>query len=268
MPRVSQVNLLPVENKIKLYKKLIPPSIFKRFNIDPVTFCTPDGRRVVEITAPEKSMETIVEVKLHPSDIDPIYYIEVSDSKDFVQLQWDFIKVIDPTAPRFATNVDPSGKSRWLNWTCRNIPEEIKALQAGLAPGQIRRGLRLAREIDECLDDFCRACGLKSIYLEALYYHTAIMFERHGYRYFKGFKMMQRINELFQPGKALYNKLDGSTPFRQPGFDKTVRGRSWAIHDGVLDEIEDDIIEFWDPPKMYRMVGQHYDVCTFPNAVY
>ncbi len=113
-----------------------------------------------------------------------------------------------------------------------------------------------------------RACGLKSIYLEALYYHTAIMFERHGYRYFKGFKMMQRINELFQPGKALYNKLDGSTPFRQPGFDKTVRGRSWAIHDGVLDEIEDDIIEFWDPPKMYRMVGQHYDVCTFPNAVY
>jgi len=238
------------------------------FRIDPETLRTPDGTKVIEITAPDKALEVIIEVRLGPKDPDPVYYIEFSDSKDTVELMWDFIKVIDPSAPRFATDVDPRGRSRWLNWTTRNIPEELKALEAGLAPGQIRRGLRLMREINRRIDDFCAATGLKSVFLEALYYHTALLFERHGYRYFKGFKMMRRINELFQPGGSLYLKLDGSSPFRQPGFDKTSRGRSWAIHDGVLDEVMDDIIDCWEPPKMYRMVGQSYDVNTFPGAMY
>lgn len=268
MPRVSQLNRLPAYEKVELYKKLIPPSLFGMFQIDPETLCAPDGRKVVEITAPESAMEVLIELKLKPTDPDPVYYIEFSDSRDMVQLMWDFIKVIDPTAPRFATNVDPRGKSRWLNWTTRNIPEELKALEAGLAPGQIRRGLRLTEEINRGIDEFCMAAGLKSVFLEALYYHTAILFERHGYRYFKGFKMMQRINDLFQPGGSLYLKLDGSSPFRQPGFDQTARGRSWAIHDGVLDELMDDIIETWEPPKMYRMVGQAYDVNTILGAKY
>ncbi len=40
--------------------------------------------------------------------------------------------------------------------------------------------------------------------------------------------------------------LDGRTPFRQPGAERTVRGRSWALHDGV---------GRWGGVKMFKLVG-------------
>jgi len=80
---------------------------------------------------------------------------------------------------------------------------------------------------------------------------------------------MKRIHELFQPGGALLRKLDGRSPFRQPDFADTVRGRSWAIHDGILLEVDDDLLdEGWVSPVMYRMVGNPRGMITFPNPTY
>ena len=56
-----------------------------------------------------------------------------------------------------------------------------------------------------------------------------------------------------------------STPFRRKGMEKTVRGRSWAIHDGIFLEVFD---EEWESPKMYRMPGKDFKVTTFPDQVY
>ncbi|MFH1488310.1 MAG: hypothetical protein ABII06_05360, partial [Pseudomonadota bacterium] len=73
----------------------------------------------------------------------------------------------------------------------------------------------------------------------------------------------------FQPGGKLFNKLDNRTPFRKPAFAQTVRGRSWAIHDGLLSEIEDDLLgEGWVSPVMYRMVGKPRGMITFPSPIY
>jgi len=48
-----------------------------------------------------------------------------------------------------------------------------------------------------------------------------------------------------------------------------VRGRSWAIHDGVLMEIEDEVLEDgWVSPVMYRMVESPRSMVTFPNPVF
>ena len=63
--------------------------------------------------------------------------------------------------------------------------------------------------------------------------------------------MMERIHKEFQPGGLLYEKLDDSTPFRRKGMEKTVRGRSWAIYDGIFVEAFD---EEWESPKMYKML--------------
>jgi acetoin utilization protein AcuC len=90
-------------------------------------------------------------------------------------------------------------------------------------------------------------------------------YERHGCDYFIGRDRMDQIHAGFQPGGALCGRLDGSTPFRRPGFAQTVRGRSWAIHDGVLGE------PFGQGPtgvKMYRVPGRAAGVTTFPDAVY
>lgn len=269
MPRVSQLNKLDEDQKLSIYSSLIPPTVCERFNIDPNNLknCFNRSPICVEILCPPESMEASIEVK-QDENPDSIFYIEISDSKDFVQLQWDFIKINDPDAPRYATNIDEQGRNRWLNWGGRNRPEELRAMEAGLAPGQTRCGMRIIREVNQCLDNLCREASLKSIQLEALFYHTAIQFERQGYRYFRGWKLMNRINELFQPGGKLREKLNSSTPFRRPEFVHSVRGRSWAIHDGILEEIDDPIVEIWEPPIMYRMAGERHAQETFSDGNY
>jgi acetoin utilization protein AcuC len=103
--------------------------------------------------------------------------------------------------------------------------------------------------------------GQDMITAEPLAYHDAIIFENYGFDYIRGKKLMQEINGGFQPGGELFEKLDGSTPFRQPGMEKSVRGRSWALHDGILGEP-------WKGPEMYRSLEHAANVCTFPGQAY
>ncbi len=269
MPWIQRINHMSQSEKEGLYRLLIAPSIFKRFQINPLTFSTYEGQRVIRFYCPEKEETVMVEVKRAPDDPDPIYSIQVSDTRDFTQVNWDFMIVNDPDGERYNIDTDSEGRDTLWGRASRNFPEEERALAAGLTPGQVRRGLGLTREIIGGLEHFARILDIKTIVLEALFYHNAIVYERCGFTYFEGFKRMQRIHQAFQPGGALHNKLDGSTPFRRPEFAQSVRGRSWAIHDGVISEIDDDILEEgWSSPKMYLMVGKPRSVCTFPDAVY
>ena len=265
MARLIQLNQLPPAEKEEIYRLLVPASVFTRFGINPESGLNRRGEKAVSFECAEGGAEASVEVKARPSDPDAIFYIEVRDSRDLIQLHWEFIWIADPEAPRFGTDLTSSGKDRWLDWSSHNVPEERKAVAAGLAPGQVRRGLRLTGELMACLDRFCATVGQKSIFLEALFYHNAILYERYGFRYFEGEQMMRRIHELFQPGGKLLDRLNGSA-FRKPEFAGTVRGRSWAIHDRVIEEIQDAVLETWEPPKMYRMVGSRYQVDTFPGG--
>src|SRR6185312_10039237 len=103
--------------------------------------------------------------------------------------------------------------------------EETRAMQAGLAPGQVRRGLRLLSGVLDSMASFCALLG-KEIYL---------------------------IEPL-------------SSHFRRAEAAGTVRGRSWALHDGVIDGL-------WGGAgvgsvKMYRAAGRPAGIATFPDAPY
>ncbi len=247
MAKIAHMNRFPEADKYKAYSLLIPPSIFESFRIDSRTGKNRQGEQAVQINAPCGGCEISVCVCLSPRDRDPIFYIEICDSRDLVQLRWDFIMVNDPASPRFDTDVTPEGGDRWLNWRRRNHKEEKKAEAFGLAPGQVRRGLRLTGEIIQCLENFARAAGFKSITLEALFYHNAIQYERYGFRYFEAEETMHRIHEGFKTGAPLYRRLDGSY-FRRPCQAETVRGRSWLIHTSVVDEVWKLGFDAWTPP--------------------
>ncbi|MBW2345698.1 MAG: hypothetical protein JRF53_17185 [Deltaproteobacteria bacterium] len=268
MSWIYRISRLSRSEKEGLYRILIPPSLYHRFGIDPLSLCNEKGDQVVRFFSPPGDRTCLVEIKLRGQE-DPIYSIQLTDTNDFTQIDWDFLIVNDPDSAKFNTHIDEEGTDTLFGWASRNLAEEERAMEAGLFPGQIGKGLGLTRDVINVLEFFCRIFDIKSIRLEALFYHNAITYERFGFSYFDGFKQMKRIHDLFQPGGKLFDKLNGSTPFRKPEFAHTVRGRSWAIHDGILTEIDDDLLEDgWESPVMYRMVEKPRSMITFPDPVY
>ena len=256
---IHDLNRLEAHVKERVYSLLVPDRIFEMLAIDRDTFANPRGERAVEVRAPEGATFAVIEVRERPGDRDCVFFLEIEDTA-FFKIDINFLIINDPRSPRFNTDVDTAGRRTKFATVRRNIPEEIKAMEAGLAPGQVRRGLRLFRRFAPLVLGFVEDMGQDTVIAEPLAYNNAIIFESCGFNYIRGRRKMEEINAGFQPGGELYEKLDGSSPFRRPGMDKTVRGRAWAIHDGILGEP-------WRGIEMYRTKNPA-NVCTFPGWVY
>ena len=254
---LREINNLETGEKEKLYQVFLPPRLFSVLGVSPATLCAADGARRVEFIAPAGLGFTRIVARRSPEDRDPVFFLELSDTM-FHQMELSFCIITDPDTPRFEVDVDAAGKDNWFASMGRNIPEELRAMQAGLFPNQVRRGMRLFAEFFPRFERFVDALGIDIITAEPLTYDNAIRYEKYGFDYLTGQTLMRRINEEFRPGGKLFARLDGSTPFRSPGMERTVRGRSWAIHDGILDEP-------WDGVQIYKSVGACADINTFPE---
>lgn len=254
------INRLPPAEKEAVYRSLLPEALCAEFGIDPVTFKgREDGLRKVEIIAPRGLGLVRIEVRRSPEE-DCIFFTELADTH-YLQIELSFFLTNDPSAPRFDIDRDAMGRSNHFGSCRRNIGEEVRALQAGLAPHQVRRGKGLFRPFLPRLEALAASLGAEMIVTEALCYANAIQYEKHGFDYVTGKALMQWIDREFRPGGILYRRLDGTTPFRQPGMEKTVRGRSWAIHDGILDQP-------WDEVILYKRIGEDAGVDSFPTKTY
>lgn len=256
---IREINALPEAEKYGIYRTLLPDWLYTRYGIeeksirkvienDPIViFRCPAGSRAVEII-----------VKRRVTDLDPMLYLNMADTFNR-QLLVLLVVVNDPDAPRFNTDVDLQGNRTNFGTTSRNVPAELAAMKAGLSPGQIRKGLRVFKNSVPIFEGFVSKMGHDLFFIEPLAYHNAIIFERYGFNYLKGLKDMMEIHDEFQPNGAFYGKLNADNPFRQTDFWKTVRGRSWAIHDGILGH---PFAGF----QMYKHVGKHANVNTFPDS--
>lgn len=251
-----EINALSCSEKEAVYATIIPPRLLNLLGIDE-GFRGADGRRRVEFIAPEGLGLARIIVKQFPDDRDAVLFLEMADTR-YRQIELALCVISDPNSPRFDVDVDSFGNNNWFATHGRNIEAEIQAMEAGLFPNQVRRGLGMFRDLFPRFESFVEALGLDMIVAEPLTYDNAIRYERYGFDYLTGKLLMTRINEEFRPGGALHRKMDGSTPFRRPGLERTVRGRSWAIHDGILDED-------WDGLHIYKMVGRHAGLNTFPD---
>ena len=254
---LATINELPEDLRDQVYHTLLLDDLMERFSIDKVTLCNPRGEKVVVVDASPHT--GLVEIRLwrQLGDRDPALYIQLVDTVNNQMLVLLFA-TNDPEAPRFQVDRDWGGEPTKFGTLTRNIEAEIVAMQAGLAPGQVRRGLRMSRKILPTFERFVARLGHDMYMMEPLAYHTALLFEGFGCAYSQGRRRMEWIQQEFQPGGELYNRLDGSTPFRVRGMEQTVRGRSWAIHDGVLNEPFTDV-------HMYKNIGKPAGVNTFPD---
>lgn len=251
---------MPEEEREALLSVLIPGRFLDLFSIDPVTFRNDKGVRCVRFVCPERMPFFQVDLRRDPDDRDAAFFLDVSMSPHG-QMEISFIIVNDPDGERFHIDRDEHGQDTYFGTARRNIPEEIRAMKAGLAPGQVRRGLKSMKDLVDCWERFFGRLGYTFFFLEPLTYNSAILYERNGFQYLHGSEKMRWIDREFRPGGILFARLDESTPFRTPGQEKTVRGRSWAIHDGILDDP-------WESPKMYKAIGVRATVSTFTGEGY
>jgi hypothetical protein len=250
---ICGINNLPFEEKREIYIRMIPPNLLSKFGLNH-DLVDSQGNDLINLKCPPGSLDT--EMKLHHrTDFeDPILYGHIADTV-FGQIHILLYILNDPASPRFDVDRLSDGTKTVFGLKFRNIEAEIKAMEFGLAPGQIRKGFRLLESAIEGFERFVESLGHDLYFAEPLFYHNAYIFERYGFTYSKGRRLMERIQTGFSPGGDLLEALDGSTPFRYPLAAKSIRLRSWAIHDGILGGKFTNV-------TMYKKIGQKANVNT------
>jgi hypothetical protein len=256
---IREINGLVDEEKWAIYRSLLPDWVFENYGIHRETLMRGDVPAVI-FRCPAGSRAVEVIVKRHPAEIDPILYLNMADTFNH-QLMVLLVVVNDPDAPRYNTDVDLHGNPTHFGTSTRNLYAEQAAMQAGLAPGQVRAGLRVFKQAVPIFEKFVENMGHELFLIEPLAYHNAIVFERYGFNYVRGRQEMLRIHQAFQPQGDLHRRLTPENPFRQPDAWKRIRGRSWAIHDGILGH---PFTGF----QMYKRIGMHAEVMTFPDGLW
>ncbi len=260
---LKQINDLPENIKRRVYRNLIPPLLLTRFDIDPITWCGVNKEQRVFLTADSASEKVFISARTSAAEEDEFFALELADNM-LNGIDLNLLLLNDPASTRFSTDKDEQGNPTMFGSVRRNLTEESRAKDAGLAPGQVRNSLSASKLVLDQIDTFLATIGQRAYFLEPLTYASAWVFEKRGFAYVRGHKLMATIHQEFQPGGALHKALDGSSPFRQPSQWENVRGRAWAIHDGILDTLETN----WDKLRMVKQVGKHAGVNTFPDALY
>lgn len=255
---IGGINLLPEAQKREIYSRVIPQALLERFNLPPV-----GSQRLQSLVEFKfKPGATDVEMRLYHERHfpDPILYGHLTDTMNG-QVHVLLYILNDPDSPRFDVDILPDGSSTRFGTSKRNLEAETAAMQAGLAPGQARRGLRLLAPAITAFEKFIASLGHEMYFVEPLYYHNAVIFERYGFAYQVGRRLMDRIEAGFEQNGDLLETLDVAAPFRLPEAARSIRLRSWAIHDGILGEPFTNV-------TMYKRIGKSAGITTCPSCAW
>lgn len=250
---ITGINNLPVREKREIYARMIPPALNNYFTL-PENYIDQDGNDLLSFKYSPGSPSVEMVLKHQIDFPDPIQYGHLSDTLNG-QIHVLLYILNDPASPRFNVDQLPDGQKTVFGTIRRNIEAEMAALEAGLAPGQVRRGLRMLSKAIVSFEKFITSLKQDIYFVEPLYYHNAAIFEKYGFAYQKGRKLMERIQSGFSKGGDLLQKFDPSNPFRQPDAASSIRLRSWALHDDILGEPFSEI-------TMYKYVGKSANVRT------
>jgi hypothetical protein len=253
---IGGINRLPENEKRAIYARYIPRELLEKFNMP-----SADSQRIqtfMEFKFESGSSDVEMSLFHEQRFPDPILYAHLSDTMNG-QIHILLYILNDPDSPRFDVDKMPDGTTTKFGTLQRNIEAETNALEAGLAPGQVRHGLRLLGQAIQAFEGFIESLGHEMYFIEPLYYHNAVIFERYGFAYQMGKRLMDSIHAGFQSGGDLSPLLDGSNPFRQPDAANSIRKRSWAIHDGLLGEPFTNV-------TMYKRLGKSAGISTTPGC--
>src|SRR6266498_3416291 len=247
---IGGINKLPVHEKRAIYARYIPKELIQKFNLPELI----NHQGLLQFRFAEGSSDVEMRLYHQVGFQDPVLYAHLTDTLNG-QIHVLLYILNDPESPRFDVDRMPDGSATRFGTLKRNIEAERAAMLKGLSPGQVRRGLRLLRPAMRAFEEFATSLGHDMYYVEPLYYHNAVIFERYGFAYQLGKRRMEGIQAGFQAGGELNRRLEDSNPFRSPEAANSIRLRSWAIHDGILGEPFTNV-------TMYKRVGKSAKINT------
>jgi len=253
---IATISQLPFDHKRDLYLDLVPAEILDQFQLSPF-LVDRQGRQLLTIKDSPKSSSVELFLYHKYGFQDPIVYCHLTDTLNG-QIHVLLYIMNDPNSERYDVDRMPDGTPTKFGTHVRNIPAEEQAFAAGYLPGQLRRGLNLLSEAKDSFERFIANLGHTIYFVNPLYYHNAVIFEKYGFAYQAGRKRMERIHQGFTPGGEFVSLLDNSA-FRKQGAQNQIRLRSWAIHDGIMGESFDGV-------TMYKTIGAHAGINTAPNT--
>lgn len=251
---LNGINRLSEQEKRRIYSQVIPRPLIELYHLNPPEFTDEEGRDLISANWSAGSHTTELALYHLYAFPDPVFYGHISDTLNG-QLHILLYVLNNPESPRYDIDCLPDGTSTKLGTESRNLEAELAAMEAGLSPGQVRRGLRLLGSAIQAFEGLVNNLGHELYFAEPLYYHNAIIFERYGFSYEKGKNLMERIQKGFSQEGDLIGLLNGSTPFRRPEAAVSIRLRSWAIHDGILGEPFTNV-------TMYKRVNKKFNIST------
>ena len=170
---IGGINRLPEEEKRRIYTRVIPPKLLDRFNLPAL-----DSIRLQSLLKFKfEADSTNVEMSLfhEPRFPDPILYGHLTDTMNG-QIHVLLYILNDPDSQRFNVDRMPDGRKTRFGTLTRNLEAEQAALEAGLAPGQVRSGLRMLSDAIKSFERFIDSLGHDMYFVEPLYYHNAVIF--------------------------------------------------------------------------------------------
>lgn len=251
---IGGINKLPEDEKRAIYARYIPKELIQKFNLPDLKI----NKELLQFYFASGSSDVEMMLYHQAGFPDPVLYAHLADTLNG-QIHVLLYILNDPASVRFDVDRMPDGSRTQFGTLQRNLEAEKAALAAGLSPGQVRRGLRLLQPATTAFEDFLTSLGHDMYFVEPLYYHNAVIFERYGFSYQVGKRQMERIHAGFQEGGELCLRLDNSNPFRSSQAANSIRLRSWAIHDGILGEPFTNV-------TMYKRVGRSAEVNTTPGC--
>jgi acetoin utilization protein AcuC len=190
---IGGINQLPEPEKRAIYGRYVPKPLLEKFKIpDPI-----HNHELLKFRFAPGTSDVELMLYHKPAFPDPILYAHLTDTMNG-QIHVLLYILNDPMSPRFDVDKLPDGTPTKFGTLKRNIPAEQAAMQAGLSPGQVRRGLRLLQSALVAFEDFITSLGHDLYFVEPLYYHNAVIFERYGFAYQVGKRLMEGIQTGFQ----------------------------------------------------------------------
>jgi len=231
---IAGINQLPADKKRDIYQNIVPPELLELYNVRE-DLRDSQNRDLIKLHCPSGYSDAEIALYHSAEAQDPILFGHITDTIHD-QLHILLYGMNDINSTRYDVDRLPDGSKTNFGTNQRNLIAEEKSFLAGLAPGQIYRGPHLFKESLLAFECFAASMGQELFFVEPLYYHVALIFEKYGFLYQSGKRLMARIEQGFAQNGDLVPLLDNSTAFRHPGASGKIRLRSWAIHDNILGE--------------------------------